>query len=125
MKKKDLVLPHKFITGDEIESETLYSSFQGYVYTEYKTLCKVFGKPSEGDGYKVDAEWLIRFENGTVATIYNYKNGKNYLGSNGTPKTKITEWHIGGFTTDAVDLVRKTLEACTNQLFGAENKLTK
>ena len=62
----------------------------------YSKLKKVFGEPGPSDGYKSDAEWEIEFEDGQVATIYNWKNGKNYKGYNGTPKTKITNWHIGG-----------------------------
>lgn len=63
---------------------------------DYNTLKGIFGKPTDGDGYKIDAEWEIEFEDGKVATIYNYKDGKNYNGRNGIPKTKIREWHIGG-----------------------------
>ena len=72
------------------------TSLSGYLNTTYKKLCKVFGKPNgKTDGYKVDAEWIGSI-NGKVFTIYNYKDGKNYNGKNGTPKTKITDWHIGG-----------------------------
>lgn len=76
---------------------------QGYICAKYNDLKKLFGKPTDGDGYKVDAEWSILFEDGTSATIYNYKNGKNYNGENGTPKTKITEWNIGGNNSKAVE----------------------
>lgn len=72
------------------------TSLQGYIEISYKELVEKLGKPNDGDGYKVDAEWCVEFEDGTVATIYNYKDGKNYNGSSGTPKTKITDWHIGG-----------------------------
>jgi len=62
----------------------------------YAQLTKIFGKPSHtGDGYKVDAEWVIKLGDGTVFTIYNYKTGTHYLGSAGTPVTKIRDWHIG------------------------------
>jgi hypothetical protein len=78
---------------------------QGTIDITYAELKKVLGKPSKGDGYKVDAEWSINFENGTSASIYNYKNGKNYEGKDGLPKTKITDWHIGGKSDEAVRLV--------------------
>jgi len=76
-----------------------------YVTVSYKTLKTTFGKPEAGDGYKVDAEWGIKFEDGTVATVYNYKTGKNYDRKNGIPKTQITNWHIGGTSDRAAELV--------------------
>ena len=68
---------------------------QGYIDCDYKTLKKLFGQPSDSDGYKVDAEWTVKTPAG-IASIYNYKDGKNYCGASGTPKTKIRDWHIGG-----------------------------
>ena len=86
------------------------TSLMGYVDADYKVLKKLFGKPLEGDGYKVDAEWLVMFDNKTFATIYNYKDGKNYNGPSGTPKTQITEWHVGGRSGEAVRTVERMLE---------------
>ena len=67
-----------------------------YVDVSYDKLLRTFGAPHDGDEYKVDAEWDIQFEDGRVATIYNYKNGKNYLGRQGKSVENIYEWHIGG-----------------------------
>lgn len=80
--------------------------YQGNLTADYAKLKKLFGQPSDGDGYKVDAEWDVEFSDGTVATIYNWKDGKNYCGSHGTPKTKITDWHIGGMSKKAVELIQ-------------------
>ena len=68
---------------------------QGYVTSDYSNIVRVFGEPFNGDGYKVDAEWGILFDDGLVATIYNWKNGKNYCGSDGKRVRDIDEWHIG------------------------------
>ena len=85
---------------------------QGYIDADYKTLCKVFGKEdSDGDGYKTDAEWCLQFSDGVVATIYNYKDGKNYNGAVGLAKSKITDWHVGGHSARAVANVEAMLEA--------------
>ncbi len=71
------------------------TGLQAYIFTDYKKIVKLFGKPNtEGDGYKVDAEWEFEM-NGKVMTIYNYKDGKNYNGKSGLPVSKIKEWHIG------------------------------
>jgi major membrane immunogen (membrane-anchored lipoprotein) len=86
------------------------TSLQGEFECDYNTIKKVFGKPNLGDGYKIDAEWDIEFEDGLVATVYNWKNGKSYLGSDGAPKTKINYWHIGGKSNEAyyrvVEIIR-------------------
>jgi hypothetical protein len=87
------------------------TGLQGYVNVDYKTLCKVFGKENcDGDGYKVDAEWLLEFSDGVVATIYNYKDGKNYNGRAGLAKSNITNWHVGGHSARAVANVEDMLE---------------
>ena len=86
------------------------TSLQGYVYADYAILKKVFGKPGEGDGYKVDAEWDVVFSDGSIATIYNYKDGKNYNGARGLNKTQITDWHVGGRSARAVRNVETMLE---------------
>ena len=62
----------------------------------YNELVDILGEPTLGDDYKCDAEWYIEFEDGVIITIYNYKNGKNYLGEEGLFKENITDWHIGG-----------------------------
>jgi len=84
---------------------------QGYIYAEYKELRKLFGLPSDSDGYKVDAEWEVLFDDGSFARIYNYKDGKNYNGKSGTPKTKITDWHIGGENKNAIPHIESLLKS--------------
>ena len=54
---------------------------------------------------KVDAEWESTFEDGTIATIYNYKNGLNYLGAEGKRTSEISMWNVGGYDERAVTLV--------------------
>jgi hypothetical protein len=99
-----------FKTHNEKKSiATCGTCLQGYITVSYSTLKRIFGKPTVGDGHKTDAEWEIEFADGTVATIYNYKDGKNYCGSEGTAKTKITEWHIGGKAQKAVELVTELI----------------
>jgi len=84
---------------------------QGEIVAKYADLKKKFGKPHGSDGYKSDAEWEIEFENGVVATIYNWVNGKNYCGKNGIATTKITDWHIGGNSQESVRLVKQALQS--------------
>ena len=95
----------KFVTHNQTNINVGGTHLQGYINADYSTLKKLFGKPIQGDGYKTDAEWEIQFEDGSVATIYNWKNGRNYCGKEGTPKTKITTWNIGGNDVSVVEKV--------------------
>tara|TARA_Y100000034_G_C6654077_1_gene286431 strand:+ start:182 stop:538 length:357 start_codon:yes stop_codon:yes gene_type:complete len=73
------------------------SCYMGKVIVDYATLVEKFGPPKAGwDGYKTDVEWHIEFEDGNIATIYNWKDGHNYCGEKGLHHTDIKEWHIGG-----------------------------
>jgi hypothetical protein len=100
----------QFTTHNNATIDTNGCSRQGEITANYDELCKLFGEPTDGDGYKVDAHWGIRFEDGTIATVYNYKSGKNYNGRSGTPTEQITYWHIGGFSKAAADNVQITLD---------------
>ena len=94
------------------------TSLKGMIYTDYSVLVEVFGKEhSNGDGYKVDAEWMLQFSNGVVATIYNYKDGKNYCGRNGLAKKHLTDWHIGGKSA----MAERTVEQYIEQYFALKN----
>ncbi len=83
------------------------TSLKGYINCSYDDLTKAFGYPLESgfDDFKSDAEWHIQFEDGKVATVYNYKNGKNYLGELGFHACDITQWHIGGNSKEVVQRV--------------------
>ena len=86
------------------------TSLQGEINVAYAELKKKFGMPGLlADCYKMDAHWAVLFNDGTVATIYNWKNGKNYKGARGTPKTRITEWHVGGVDKKSVERVLEAL----------------
>lgn len=88
---------------------------QGYVTANYADLCSLFGAPTESDGLKVDAEWQVQFTDGVVATIYNWKDGPNYMGKHGTPVHLITHWHVGGTSKHPVARIEQlvaSVERC-------------
>ena len=101
-------------THNDVIIEITGTSFQGDIRLDYYDIVSRLGKPQDRDGYKIDAEWNVEFDDGTVATLYNWKNGRNYCGEDGLKPYQIEEWHIGGFSNDAVDKVYR--------LFHKENK---
>ena len=72
----------------------------GYIETPYSYLRAVLGEPNKfhGDVYKSDVQWSIFIQSDPiiVAKVYNYKNGKNYLGKEGKEVEQITCWSVGG-----------------------------
>jgi hypothetical protein len=75
----------------------------GYVETTFDELKKTFGEPhwlDSGDG-KTTAEWAFKFFDGTIATIYDWKEPETPLGK--------YEWHIGGKDQRAVALIKLAL----------------
>ena len=83
----------------------------GDIKTDYKKLVDTFGEFHGNDGYKIDAEWGFEFPDGTFASIYNYKTGKNYLGDEGLELEKITDWHIGGQNKNAIPHIESLLKS--------------
>ena len=75
---------------------------QGEIKTSFQSLRKIFGDPLVNEpGDKVQAEWNIRFEDGTVATVYDWKEWGDYK--------KVQNRHIGGYNNKAVQKVKMAL----------------
>ncbi len=92
----------KFKTQNDKRISCSGTSLQGYIDISYDELVEKLGDPGVGDEYKTDAHWDIEFEDGVVATIYNWKDGQNYNGPAGKPVEDIRDWHIGGNDAKAV-----------------------
>lgn len=76
----------------------------GHVWTTKAKLTKAFGAPiSYGEGGKVTIEWGIKFEDGTIATVYDWKRERSPLDN------EEINFNIGGFNSRAVELVEKAL----------------
>lgn len=95
---------------------------QGNIDASYEDLVDLFGQPTNGDNYKVDAEWYIKFSDGTIASIYNWKDGKNYNGDEGMETEQIRDWHIGGFDKKSGEHVQIALELHREQKESSESK---
>lgn len=89
------------------------TSLQGYAPFSYDRIVEVFGEPELGvDGDECAFNWSITFEDGTVASIYDYKASSLYDDGLPTPqqmKDNFTDWHIGGNGWSAVAFVVRAL----------------
>jgi hypothetical protein len=86
----------KFTQTDWTEANGTH--LQGYMEAYYHELVEVFGEP-EGGGDKTTVEWVLSFADGTVATIYDWKEYETPMG--------LYRWHIGGRNYKAVDRVTR------------------
>lgn len=89
------------------------TSLQGYAPFSYARIVEVFGEPDptpwDGDSAFT---WRITFEDGTVASIYDYKDSSVYderLPSPEQMKRDFMMWHIGGKGWPAVQHVIQAL----------------
>jgi hypothetical protein len=79
---------------------------KGYLAATYDELVAVFGEPTCGpddrENDKVTCEWQLLFEDGTYATIYDWKTDH-------TPM-RFYDWHIGGKSFAAVLHITETFD---------------
>jgi hypothetical protein len=93
--------------------ETMGTCGQGYIFDVTRAEIEaVFGKPAydeaveefSGDG-KVTVEWTLGFEDGTIATIYDWKRYEL-----GTPAMdERIDWNIGGNSKRALEIVAEMM----------------
>jgi len=84
------------------------TSLKGYVVATRSELEKALGAPTwntpSPDG-KITTEWVLRFSDDTVATIYDWKRYEE-----GAPEMdERIEWHIGGHTNEVLLSVERCL----------------
>lgn len=86
-----------------------FTSLQGYVDATRAQLVEVFGEPEpiESSDGKVTTEWIIEFEDKTVATIYDWR--RHELGA--PTDDELYSWHIGGHKHRALELVEATWDS--------------
>lgn len=83
----------RFKTNNDKQINVVGTSLKGYIDISYDHLKEVFGEPCSPCD-KIEAEWDIEFEDGSVATIYSYKETN--------VEDKTTHWHIGGNSSSVV-----------------------
>lgn len=102
----------RFVTHEAAPIDITGTFKQGVIGMSYAMLNQAFGPPNTTPNDDcVDAEWHIQFEDGLVATIYNWKNGPRWLGRTGPNVDQITRWVIGGKNYEAVERVLSILQS--------------
>ena len=71
------------------------TSLVGYAQTTYAHLIACFGPPHEREGDKITVSWGFRCADGTLFTVYDWKESATPLG--------LYRWHIGGNTLKALE----------------------
>jgi hypothetical protein len=79
------------------------TSLQGYVVATYEELTDAFGA-SVGASDKVEFEWQVKFSDGTVATVYDWKRYET------EPPVGLFTWNVGGRSSESVTLVEEALK---------------
>lgn len=92
-------MTHKVLR--EWDERISMSSLLGYVPTTYDRLVERLGEPTFTGDDKTTVEWLIAFEDGKVATVYDWKTYD-------TPM-RAYDWHIGGHDDAVVGRVQSIL----------------
>lgn len=88
----------KFVTQEQTNRiDISQTSFVGKLGASYADLKRVFGNPDQIDNDKSKVMWCIRFEDGEVATIYDWKQDK--------PAKDVMSWHIGGKSSVVIDRI--------------------
>lgn len=77
--------------------KTDFTVNQGKLIANYDDIVAVFGEPERIVSDKSQVSWDIEFEDGVIATIYDWKETAR--------PQNITEWMIGGHVKSAVDHV--------------------
>tara|TARA_R100000808_G_C2143043_1_gene150799 strand:- start:1042 stop:1320 length:279 start_codon:yes stop_codon:yes gene_type:complete len=82
----------------------------GDLHATIDQLIAAFGEPVDTFDNKTDWLWSLTFPDGTIATIYNWKNGPSYTGDDSIRVFDIERWSVGGRDSRAFDLVSEAIE---------------
>jgi len=81
-------------------------SLQGYITASIVSLARAFGRPI-GHGRMcepITTEWKIRFEDGQIATIYDWNESP-------VDHEDVVHWHVGGLNRQVVERVHEAFRA--------------
>jgi hypothetical protein len=79
----------------------LGTCYQGEVIASLDDLVETFGPPRDGVDHKTRAEWWLRFDDGCVATIYDWKRPELLA--------DVSVWNVGGQSPHGLEHVKEAL----------------
>jgi hypothetical protein len=86
------------------------TSFKGTIQAQLWELLAVFGTPIQlPDPPRVTYEWRIKFDDGLVVAIYDWKQGP-------VAHNEVVTWHIGAQHTWLVERVHEAFRARLREL---------
>lgn len=89
-----------FRTHNQVQINDHLTMLQGTIQASLAQVIKAFGECRKGPSERVVHDWKIQFDDGTVATIYDWNSDPI---SDATPYN----WRIGGKSHRAVELVHQ------------------
>lgn len=102
-----------YATHNDTDIDIFGTHLQGYIDCSYQQLTTLFGEPDPTTSWKVNWEWIIKFDDGTVATVYDWKSGSRLRDIDGNRDTAIVQWNIGGHNRKALDYLYNTINTDT------------
>ena len=115
LKSYNCVPIQQSLDQNKIYEKIIGSHFMGMIGGDenpltYTRLCELFGSPMSGRDDKSSCNWVLEFEDGLIATIYDYKSSKKYLREDGLSVNDMKSWHIGGHDEVVFNRVQKILD---------------
>jgi hypothetical protein len=102
--------------------EVNFTSLRGWMDATLDELIQTFGEPclnNPSEDEKVNYEWLLKFEDGTIATIYDWKRYTNEpLKGN-----EMYRWYIGGYEMKALERVKEAINEKKVKVAEENNRL--
>lgn len=101
---------------------TFGTSLEGYIACTYGQLTELLGNPDQGDQWATQVKWSVEFNDGTVATVYDYQICKSYLGETGKDLVDNFDWHVSGSNAQALQNIQNILGLDDDAVLRAESR---
>ena len=106
LKSYNCVPIQQSLDQNKIYEKIIGSHFMGMIGGDenpltYTRLCELFGSPMSGRDDKSSCNWVLEFEDGLIATIYDYNQKIKDIKSD-----KII-WCVGGYDSRVMDRIYK------------------
>ena len=110
VKEKEVGRKKNIVVFDDQDpmNDVLMTHLHGEMVISFQKIVDILGQPNGShDSYKSSAQWQIVTPFG-MGTIYDYKEGKSYLGrAEGKARKDIVNWHIGAHNKATADCIIK------------------